>query len=92
MFQQRTFFSDFRLSLGETRLEATEAEAEWLPVACSRPIVLKPSPAGLPKALWHEVMECCGGECEELSRLVKDEEAGSGKTRDPNRPRGDSDL
>ena len=24
---------------------------------------------GLPKPLWHEVMELCGGECATLSRL-----------------------
>ena len=55
-------------------------QGEWLPVACSRPLVLKHS-ASLPKPLWHEVMQLCGGECAEISRLILDEENG-GKVTD----------
>jgi len=83
---------DFRLTIGRTTLSDRSAQCEWTPVACSRPLVLKPSPAGLPKPLWHEVMQACGGECAEMSRLLSDESSGRGSRRNPNRPRGDSDL
>jgi len=81
---------EFRLFVGHTRIPSQSPA--WLPVACSRPLVLKHALASLPKPLWHEVMELCGGECAEMSRLVRDEESGGGKTRNPNRPRGDSDI
>ena len=71
---------DFRLTLGQTRLSHDAVQGEWLPVACSRPLVLKHS-ASLPKPLWHEVMQLCGGECAEISRLILDEENG-GKVTD----------
>ncbi|KAJ1482350.1 hypothetical protein T484DRAFT_1804143, partial [Baffinella frigidus] len=37
-------------------------------VACARPLALKQC-LGLPKPLWHEVMERCGGRSLELSKL-----------------------
>ena len=37
-------------------------------VACARPVALKQC-LGLPKPLWHEVLELCGGELAELSRI-----------------------
>jgi len=80
---------DFRLSIGTTVLSREAAQCEWAPVACSRLFALKPS-AGLPKPLWHEVMEAAGGEYAEMSTLLL-EEATSGK-RNPNKPRGDSDI
>lgn len=81
---------DFRLSFGHVSLPRAEAECHWMPVACSRSLVLKPCPAGLPEPLWREIAELCGGEAAELSRLVKEEE--QGRKRNPNRPRGDSDI
>jgi len=41
---------------------------KFQPVACARSIVLKQC-ISLPKPLWHEVMELCGGELEEVSSL-----------------------
>lgn len=82
---------DFRLTIGSTRLAAWQAKCEWSSVACSRVLALKPSPKGLPKPLWNEIMEVAGGEYAEISRLVTDETS-SGKPRNPNRPRGDSDI
>ena len=84
---------EFRLSLGRTRLDTWEARTAWMPVACSRLLAVKPSTgAGQPKSMWHEVMGMCGGECAEIGRLVKAEMDGGGKPRNPNRPRGDSDI
>ena len=83
---------DFRLSLGRTRLSLKQAQVEWMPVACSRLLALKPTGAGLPTPLWREVMEACGSEPAEISRLVREESDGGSKPRNPNRPRGDSDI
>lgn len=58
---------DFRWFLGRHRRLSTAA-GEWLAVACARPIALKQC-LGLPKPLWHEVMELCGGESATVSRL-----------------------
>jgi hypothetical protein len=58
---------DFRWFIGRhTSLEA--GDGRWRAVACARPVALKQC-LGLPKPLWHEVMELCGGECATLSRL-----------------------
>lgn len=58
---------DFRWFIGcHTGLRTDSGE--WLAVACARPIALKQC-LGLPKPLWHEVMELCGGECATVSRL-----------------------
>ena len=43
------------------QLEDECARGVWYPVACSRQIALKPVIA-LPKPLWREVLELCGGE------------------------------
>jgi putative transcriptional regulator len=37
-------------------------------VACARALALKQC-IQLPKPLWHEVMEFCGGELSEISKL-----------------------
>jgi len=58
---------DFRWFVGRQRGLSTSA-GEWLAVACARPIALKQC-LGLPKPLWHEVMELCGGESAAISRL-----------------------
>uniref|UniRef100_A0A7S2HS28 Uncharacterized protein n=1 Tax=Zooxanthella nutricula TaxID=1333877 RepID=A0A7S2HS28_9DINO len=58
---------DFRWFVGRSRGLDTSS-GEWCAVACSRPVALKQC-LGLPKPLWHEVMELCGGEAAELSRL-----------------------
>ena len=44
------------------------AEREWAAAACARPVALKQC-LGLPKPLWHEVMELCGDWCAELSQI-----------------------
>ena len=43
-------------------------EREWVAAACARPVALKQC-LGLPKPLWHEVMELCGDWCAELSQI-----------------------
>ena len=43
------------------QLEEECDDGVWYPVACSRQIALKPVIA-LPKPLWREVLELCGGE------------------------------
>jgi len=57
----------FRWFLGR-HTGLTTGEGAWRAVACARPVALKQC-LGLPKPLWHEVMELCGGECATLSRL-----------------------
>jgi len=57
----------FRWFLGR-HTGLTTGEGVWRAVACARPVALKQC-LGLPKPLWHEVMELCGGECATLSRL-----------------------
>jgi len=58
---------DFRWFIG--RLGGLRVDGfEWQAVACARPVALKQC-LGLPKPLWHEVMELCGGQSAELSRL-----------------------
>lgn len=58
---------DFRWFVGRHSGLST-ARGEWRAMACARPIALKQC-LGLPKPLWHEIMELCGGESAELSRL-----------------------
>jgi len=58
---------DFRWFVGR-HTALSSLRGEWRAVACARPIALKQC-LGLPKPLWHEVMELCGGECADLSRL-----------------------
>ena len=58
---------DFRWFIG--RHSALRcAESEWAAAACARPVALKQC-LGLPKPLWHEVMELCGGALAELSQV-----------------------
>jgi putative transcriptional regulator len=68
---------DFRFFIGKHTWPAAELNTKirhgvYLPVACSRAIALKQC-LGLPKPLWHEVMEMLGGEWDELSasELIK---------------------
>ena len=58
---------DFRWFVGR-RLAVSSAGGAWCSVACARPVALKQC-LGLPKPLWHEVLELCGGEPAELSRI-----------------------
>ena len=64
---------DFRFFIGHTsyeggRLDEAVRLGKYQPVACSRPLVLKQC-IQLPKPLWHEVLEFCGGEMKEISKL-----------------------
>ncbi|EOD26527.1 hypothetical protein EMIHUDRAFT_205606 [Emiliania huxleyi CCMP1516] len=56
----------FRWFLGR-HTGLTTDEGVWRAIACARPVALKQC-LGLPKPLWHEVMELCGGELEILKR------------------------
>ena len=58
---------DFRWFVG-VRKDICTDDGSWHPVACARPVALKQC-LGLPKPLWHEVLELCGGELAELSRI-----------------------
>jgi len=58
---------DFRWFIGR-HTDLSTRSGEWCAAACARPIALKQC-LGLPKPLWHEVMELCGGESAQLSRL-----------------------
>ncbi len=58
---------DFRFFIGRRRGARTD-DGAWRPVACARPVALKQC-LGLPKPLWHEVLELCGGETAELSKI-----------------------
>mmetsp|Transcript_11690 Transcript_11690/g.14527 ORF Transcript_11690/g.14527 Transcript_11690/m.14527 type:complete len:253 (+) Transcript_11690:50-808(+) len=64
---------DFRFFLGRHRytnfqLDKKVALGKYQPVACTRTLALKQC-IGLPKPLWHEVLELCGGELKEISSL-----------------------
>jgi putative transcriptional regulator len=64
---------DFRFFIGRHRLNDNLLELECLlgkyqPVACARPLALKQC-ISLPKPLWHEVLELCGGELQMISQL-----------------------
>lgn len=64
---------DFRFFIGkhvyeESMIELVVHLGKYQPVACARSIALKQC-LSLPKPLWHEVMELCGGELQEISEL-----------------------
>ena len=64
---------DFRFFVGHRQytkggLEEAVRQSKYQPIACSRPLVLKQC-IQLPKPLWHEIMEFCGGELKEISKL-----------------------
>ncbi|KAL3756258.1 hypothetical protein ACHAWU_007209 [Discostella pseudostelligera] len=64
---------DFRFFIGQRKYVGRELEeairlGKYQAVACSRPLVLKQC-IQLPKPLWHEVLEFCGGELKEISKL-----------------------
>merc|ERR1719296_381803 len=64
---------DFRFVFGMYEKSNSQLEYEielgkYLSVACSRSIVLKQC-VGLPKPLWHEIMELCGGDHSEISEM-----------------------
>jgi len=73
---------DFRFFLGRkvyapqtvpstgTLLEKVE-EGAYKPMACARSLALKQC-LGLPKPLWHEVLELCGGEMKSISSIELD--------------------
>jgi len=58
---------DVRWFVGR-RLSVSCAGSQWCPIACSRPLALKQC-LGLPKPLWHEVLETAGGELADISRI-----------------------
>jgi len=58
---------DVRWFVGR-RLSVSTADGKWAPIACSRPLALKQC-LGLPKPLWHEVLETAGGEVADISRI-----------------------
>lgn len=64
---------DFRFFVGRHRYTNQELDkkivlGKYQPVACARSLALKQCIA-LPKPLWHEVLELCGGELKEISSL-----------------------
>jgi len=64
---------DFRFFVGrhsydESTLDVSVVLGKYQPVACARALALKQC-ISLPKPLWHEVLELCGGEMKEISQL-----------------------
>jgi len=64
---------DFRFFVGrheykDGQLDLSVILGQYQPIACARSLVLKQC-IQLPKPLWHEVMELCGGELKEISKL-----------------------
>jgi len=64
---------DFRFFIGchsytNYDLDVAINSNKYQPIACARSLALKQC-IQLPKPLWHEVMEMCGGELREVSRL-----------------------
>lgn len=64
---------DFRFFIGchdykDGDLDVKIYSNKYQPIACARALALKQC-IQLPKPLWHEVMELCGGELREISRL-----------------------
>jgi putative transcriptional regulator len=64
---------DFRFFLGrhvydESTLDVQVLLGKYQPIACARSLALKQC-ISLPKPLWHEVLELCGGELKEISSL-----------------------
>jgi len=58
---------DFRWFVGCYTGLSSET-GDWTSMACARPIALKQC-LGLPKPLWHEVMELAGGDSAAISRM-----------------------
>ena len=64
---------DFRFFVGcheykNGDLDVAIYSNKYQPIACARALALKQC-IQLPKPLWHEVLELCGGELREVSRL-----------------------
>jgi len=64
---------DFRFFIGcheyiDGELDVAIYSNKYQPIACARALALKQC-IQLPKPLWHEVLELCGGELREVSRL-----------------------
>ena len=64
---------DFRFFIGcnlykKGELDVAILSNKYQPIACARSLALKQC-IQLPKPLWHEVMEMCGGELREISQL-----------------------
>lgn len=64
---------DFRFFVGchiseESTLDVSVVLGKYQPVACARSLALKQC-ISLPKPLWHEVLELCGGSMAEVSAL-----------------------
>ena len=64
---------EFRFFTGKHIFDDNTLELECLlgkyqPIACARPLALKQC-ISLPKPLWHEVLELCGGELKMISQL-----------------------
>lgn len=64
---------DFRFFVGrhsytDWDLDSKVNLGKYQPIACARTLALKQCIA-LPKPLWHEVLELCGGELREISNL-----------------------
>jgi hypothetical protein len=64
---------DFRFFVGrhsyaESKLDVQVLLGKYQPVACARTLALKQC-ISLPKPLWHEVCELCGGEMRVISQL-----------------------
>jgi len=68
VLDRRASPEDFRIFIGACR-DLDGKAAEWRAVACCRPLVLKQC-RSLPRALWHEVLDLCGGSCAEMSAAV----------------------
>lgn len=64
---------DFRFFVGcrlfeDSTLDLSVMLGKYQPIACARSVPLKQC-ISLPKPLWHEVLELCGGEMHEISQL-----------------------
>jgi hypothetical protein len=64
---------DFRFFVGKHSFDDNVLELECIlgkyqPIACARPLALKQC-ISLPKPLYHEVLELCGGELKMISQL-----------------------
>lgn len=64
---------DFRFFIGkhsykESAMDASVVLGKYQPIACARTLALKQC-LSLPKPLWHEVLEMCGGELKDISQL-----------------------
>ena len=64
---------DFRFFVGQHKykngdLDVAVHMSKYSPIACARSLALKQC-IQLPKPLWHEVCELCGGELKEISKL-----------------------